>query len=119
METEFKRTTDHEAIRAWVVEHDGAPIYSAGANAEEVIDIGFGPSVDESLQISWDEFFERLDTNGLAFRYTQNVIRGQEKLSYSFVAANSPSDTSDDETELPEDNEVAEENINNSFSGDE
>ncbi len=118
MDTEFKRTTNHDVIRQWVEEHDGTPINSAGVNAEEIIDIGFGSAVDESLKITWDEFFERLDTNGLAFRHSEDVIRGQENLSYSFISASSPSDTQEDETEFPESNELAEENINNSFSGD-
>lgn len=117
-DSEFKRTLDHDTIRQWIEEHSGTPINTADTNSDEIIDIGFGPTIGDSQKITWDEFFERFDTNKLAFRYTDDVVRGQEKQSYSFISSDSPSDSHDDETEFPESNELAEENINNEFSGE-
>lgn len=46
------------------------------------------------------------------------VVPGEENQAYSFISADSPSDVFEDETELPEVNELAQENVKNNFSGE-
>jgi hypothetical protein len=108
---EFQRTTDHESIRAWVEEHRGTPVVIAGEEGE-VLDFAFGDLTGFDT-ITWEDFFDRFDAEGLAFRYSSGeVIPGEEQLSYSFIPEDAPSDTLEDTTELVDDNELAEENLN-------
>ncbi len=118
MEQKFIRTTDHDTIRNWIEEHNGTPASPVGAKNHDMVDIAFGTDMAGYKEIPWDYFFERLDTNNLIFRYSNTVVRGQEKSSYSFISEENPSDSKDDETEFVEANELAEENINNSEAGD-
>jgi hypothetical protein len=106
----FQRTTDHDEIRAWIEEHRGTPVVIAGEDGE-VLDFAFGDLTGFDT-LTWEEFFDRFDAEGLAFRYSSGeVIPGEEQLSYNFVPEDAPSDTHEDPTELVEENELAEENL--------
>lgn len=69
-----KATTDHDTIRQWVEKHGGCPAHVKSTGASEdpgILRIDFtGFSGQDTLEkISWDEFFEAFDENGLAFLY--------------------------------------------------
>lgn len=114
MDEIFNRTVDHDIIRDWIEERNGTPVTILGADDEEVIDIAFGPQTPDFEAITWEEFFERFDQSGLVFQYTDETIPGEEKQGYNFVSADESTDL-DDETELPEVNGLADENLNNDF----
>ena len=67
-----RRTIDHEEIREWVASRGGRPARRRGMGAARAfavtIDFG-GHSASEREPISWDEFFDHMDRNGLAFSY--------------------------------------------------
>lgn len=106
----FQRTTDHEAIRAWVEEHRGTPVTVPGTEGAQVLDFAFGDLTGFDT-LTWEEFFDRFDAEGWTFRYSDEVIPGEEQLSYSFIPEDAPSDSLENETELVDDNELAEENV--------
>jgi hypothetical protein len=69
-------TTDHNAIRRWAEERGGTPasVTSTGNGDDPgILRINFnepGGDDDANLEeISWDEWFEAFDDNGLAFLY--------------------------------------------------
>jgi len=65
-------TTDHETIRRWTEARKGTPSRVKGTGDAEdagLLRLDFGEK-DEGLEpISWEEFFEKFDENGLAFLY--------------------------------------------------
>jgi hypothetical protein len=69
-----KATIDHDTIRNWVQKHGGCPAHvkSTGSKRDPgILRIDFtGFSGQDTLEkITWDEFFESFDSNGLAFLY--------------------------------------------------
>lgn len=69
-----KATIDHETIQSWVEERDGCPAHVKGTGSGDdpgIIRIDYtGFSGTSSLEeISWEEFFEAFEANGLAFLY--------------------------------------------------
>jgi hypothetical protein len=73
---EAKTTTDHDEIRQWVELRGGKPAHVAetGSSGDPgVLRIDFNePGGDDDArleEISWDEWFEAFDENGLAFLY--------------------------------------------------
>jgi hypothetical protein len=82
MTGESKVTTDHEAIRRWVESHGGRParVKDTGHGDDPgILRIDFpGDGDDEGLEpISWDEWFEWFDRNGLAFVYQDEKADGE------------------------------------------
>jgi hypothetical protein len=78
-----KTTTDHEEIRQWAEERGAKPACVKGTGGKRdtgMIRLDFpGYSGSESLQeISWDEFFEAFDENGLALLYQEKTKGGQK-----------------------------------------
>lgn len=75
-------TTDHEEIQRWAEERGAHPACVKGTGRNEVgmIRLDFpGYSGAESLQeISWEEFFEKFDAQGLALLYQQTTKGGQK-----------------------------------------
>ncbi|MBB4637718.1 hypothetical protein [Longimicrobium terrae] len=64
-------TTDHDFIRRWVEERGGTPSHVKRTGDKEdpgILRIDFpGYSGKDSLEeISWEEFFEKFEENGLA-----------------------------------------------------
>jgi hypothetical protein len=82
--SESKVTTDHEEIRRWVEERGGRPavVKSTRGKGDEtgILRIDFpGYSGEGSLEpISWEEFFEKFDREGLAFVYQEETASGQK-----------------------------------------
>ncbi len=65
-------TTNHDFIRRWVEERGGKPAAvkrTGGSDDPGILRIDFpGFSGGDSLEeISWDEWFEKFEENGLAF----------------------------------------------------
>ena len=75
-------TTDHEQIRQWAESRGGKPACvrgTGGGGDTGLLRIDFpGYSGGDSLQeISWDEFFEKFDEQGLALLYQDTTKDGQ------------------------------------------
>jgi hypothetical protein len=76
-------TTDHDQIRSWAEERGAHPACVRGTGRRGdtgMIRLDFpGYSGGESLEeISWDEFFEKFDEQGLALVYQDKTARGQK-----------------------------------------
>jgi hypothetical protein len=71
-DNESKTTTDHDEIRRWAEERGGKPARVKGTEAGEddagILRIDFpGGAGEEQLEhISWDEWFQKFDEQGLA-----------------------------------------------------
>lgn len=85
-------TTDHNQIRHWTEERGGLPACVQGTGSSS--DIGMiriefpdAPnSRDEKLEeISWDDFFEKFDDQGLALIYQDKLARGGQSNFYKLV----------------------------------
>jgi hypothetical protein len=110
------RTTDHEIIRNWILEHNGVPAVVRGTAGEDgdgsVLRLTFGKLDEKNMQrISWNEFFAIFDIRRLRFRYEDQITPGDAGVSYAFESIDQPRETVDDETELPEDVDNVEENM--------
>jgi hypothetical protein len=83
MPAETRTTTDHEEIRRWAEARGGRPAAVAGTGSEAdpgILRIAFPDvpeSEDENLEeISWEEWFEAFDRNGLALVYQEETAEG-------------------------------------------
>lgn len=82
VETGSKITTDHEEIKTWVEERDGKPgVMRTTEHSEQppalVIDFP-GHTGEESVEeITWEEFFGRFESEGLAFVYKDDTAGGE------------------------------------------
>jgi hypothetical protein len=88
--SESKTTTDHDEIRKWVEAHDGVPASVRGTENGEsagVLRIDFpGGAGDDRLEpISWDEWFEKFDEEGLAFLYQERKASGEDSTFFKLV----------------------------------
>jgi hypothetical protein len=75
-------TTDHEQIRKWAEARGGKPAHVKGTGGSDdtgILRIDFpGYSGGGKLEeISWDEFFEKFDAQGLALVYQEKTAEGQ------------------------------------------
>ncbi len=81
-EAEAQITTDHDEIRQWVEGRDGRPARVKGTeskNSAGLLRIDYpGFSGEDTLEeITWEEFFEAFDKNGLAFLYQDETKDGK------------------------------------------
>ena len=81
---ESRTTTDHDEIRQWAEERGGLPSCVQGTGGSEDIGMiriefpGKPRARDESLEeISWDEFFDKFEDEGLALVYQEETSGGQ------------------------------------------
>ena len=84
-------TSDHEEIRQWAEERGAKPACVRGTGGKGdtgVLRLDFpGYSGAESLQpISWDDFFEKFDEQGLALLYQESTAKGQKSNFNKIVA---------------------------------
>jgi hypothetical protein len=89
--SESKTTTDHDEIRKWVEDHDGRPVSIRGTEnggSAGVLRIDFpGGAGDDRLEpISWDEWFEKFDDEGLAFLYQERKASGEDSTFFKLVS---------------------------------
>jgi hypothetical protein len=91
---ESKTTTDHDEIRRWVEERGGRPARVKGTERGDDVGIlrvdfsgdGDGDDDDDALEpISWEEFFDEFDREGLAFLYQEKTADGQLSRFNKFV----------------------------------
>lgn len=78
---EAKTTTDHKTIRQWAEERGGRPARvkdTGGKGDPGILRLDFGDPDPSLEEISWDEFFEKFEENGLAFLYQEETASGQE-----------------------------------------
>jgi hypothetical protein len=120
----YRVTIDHEEIKRWVKEHGGEPAIfkaasmPAGGHPSEdsavedsgILRIKFRKD-DKSTPIAWQEFLDRFESGKLAFRYTDKVKKGEEELAFTFADRDAMGRDHDDLTALPDDNDLAEENM--------
>jgi hypothetical protein len=69
---EATKTTDHDEIRRWVEERGGRPAHvteTAEGDDAGILRIDFADPDERLSEMSWDEWFEAFDENGLAFLY--------------------------------------------------
>jgi ferritin-like metal-binding protein YciE len=84
-------TTDHDQIRRWAEERKATPacVRGTGKRGDSgIIRLDFpGYSGGESLQkISWDDWFEKFDDQGLALLYQDRTAGGQKSNFNKLVA---------------------------------
>jgi hypothetical protein len=63
----MRLTADHGEIRRWVEEQGGCPARVPAAAGRDRLAVTFEDA--ECEEISWDDFFERFEREGLAFAY--------------------------------------------------
>jgi hypothetical protein len=85
MSGESNTTTDHDEIKRWAEARGGRPaaVSSTGSgNDPGILRIEFpgAPQSDDDAleEISWDEWFEAFDANGLALIYQDQTSDGEE-----------------------------------------
>jgi hypothetical protein len=87
---ESTTTNDHEAIRKWVEERGGQPAAVSGTGGGDdagILRIQFpGYGSDENLEeISWEEFFDKFEKNGLTFLYQERTKDGSLSRFFKFM----------------------------------
>lgn len=90
MASESKTTTDHDAIRQWVEEHDGKPASVRGtedANDAGVLRIDFpgGAGEDQLEHVEWETWFEKFEDQQLAFLYQEEKASGEDSTFFRLV----------------------------------
>jgi hypothetical protein len=89
-QADTRTTTDHDEIRRWVEEHGGKParVRSTG-NGDDPgvlrIDFPGGAGEDELEPVSWDEWFQKFDDEGLAFLYQESKASGEDSTFFKLV----------------------------------
>jgi hypothetical protein len=94
--SEAKTTTDHEQIKQWVEERGGHPARVKGTDKEDtsgvlVIDYPGYTGTQTLEAISWDEFFQGFEENGLAFLYQEETKDGEDS-RFSKLISREPAD---------------------------
>jgi hypothetical protein len=88
---ESKQTTNHDEIRQWVEARGGKPASIVGTKrgGEEAgllrIDLPGGASNPPLEPISWDDFFQKFDEEGLAFLYQDQKADGSPSTFCKFI----------------------------------
>jgi hypothetical protein len=91
-ESQSDTTIDHDEIRRWAEERDGAPATVKGTgkkNDAGILRLDFEPKDQELEEISWDEFFDKFEQEGLAFLYQEQTAEGKVSRFHKFVPARS------------------------------
>lgn len=89
--SDAQTTTDHDTIRTWVEDRDGVPASVAGTErkSEDVgilrFDFPGGAGEDKLTHISWDEWFEKFEEEGLALLYQDKKADGETSTFFKIV----------------------------------
>ena len=83
--SESATTTEHDTIRRWAEERDGAPARVEGQGEGGILRIDFGEPEPRLETISWDKFFEIFEENKLAFLYQDTTQDGSVSRFNKFV----------------------------------
>ncbi|MFC3167484.1 MULTISPECIES: hypothetical protein [Paracoccus] len=79
-------TQDHDTIREWAESRDGHPAMVETKGEGGILRIDFGEEEEGLTRISWDEFFEIFDENGLHFLYQDETAGGDTSRFNKFVS---------------------------------
>ena len=79
-------TRDHDTIRTWAEARDGHPAKVDTGGKGGILRIDFGEPEEGLKQISWEEFFEIFDTEGLQFLHQEKTEDGQISRFNKFVS---------------------------------
>jgi hypothetical protein len=90
-DNESKTTTNHDEIRRWAEERGGKPATITGTESggedAGVLRIDFpGGAEDRLEEISWDDWFQKFDSENLAFLYQEQVKSGEESRFFKLVS---------------------------------
>jgi len=90
MASQTKSTKNHDEIRCWVEEHGGKPVTVKGTeNGDDAgvlrIDFPGGAGEDRLEEISWDEWFSKLDENDLTFLFQEQKASGEDSTFFKLV----------------------------------
>ena len=91
MASKTKTTTDHDEIRRWVEEHGGKPASVRGTEnggGPGVLRIDFpgGAGEDQLEHIGWDDWFQKFDSENLAFLYQERKASGEDSTFFKLVS---------------------------------
>jgi len=93
----WQATTDREQIREWAEDHETVPVLAEGRGLRLL-----SASDDRGERLSWDEFFERLETESLALRYRETETRGADQPAYELVDRDEITEETGSEQEAPD-----------------
>jgi hypothetical protein len=88
MSKEAQTTTDHATIRRWAEERGGRPAAVAETHSDKdagILRIDFGEEDEGLEEISWEQFFEKLDSSNLAFLYQDEAKGGGTSRFFKLV----------------------------------
>ncbi len=93
MAGESKVTTDHEEIKKWAEERRGVPVLDKEAETGKgkigTLQICFPDynvaGKNKLEEISWEEFFETFDDNGLLFVYRDLTSDGERSRFFKLI----------------------------------
>lgn len=80
-------TTDHETIKAWVENRGGTPAQVSGQadDAGSLYIVEEGEAMEGLDSISWEEFFETFEAEGLAFVYQDRDVGETNEWLYDLI----------------------------------
>jgi hypothetical protein len=81
-------TTDHETIREWVENRGGTPAHTSGRGDDDASSL-YIVREDEEMEglepISWDDFFETFEAEGLAFVHQDRDVGETDEWLYDLI----------------------------------
>lgn len=86
--SESKTTKDHSEIQRWAEARGGKPATVSGTGREEeagILRLDFDPPDRGLKEITWDEFFEKFDSDDLSFLYQDKTLDGKISRFHKFV----------------------------------
>lgn len=119
----YQTTTDHNEIQRWIERHGGKPAVLKGTTNESnfgALRIDFQDHPDLEA-ISWDAFFDRLESGNLAFSYNDEFPEGGNPEDHFKLVSRDDTAGLEDRTEMPDagDAERADDNLYGSAPADE
>lgn len=103
-------TANQEEIRSWIEEHSGVPVFvkgveENGGESPDMLHVAFGPLAPDMEELSWEEFFERLENEQLALEYEDGVEKEQTP-DFTFVDRDRAREELYPEEELPDTGDI-------------
>ena len=81
-------TTDHQEIQHWVESRNGFPATVKNTSPDDeagILRIGFDRQEKELEEVDWDTFFDKFETESLAFLYQEKTEDGAPSRFCKFV----------------------------------
>jgi hypothetical protein len=86
--SQAKTTLDHDEIRKWAEKRGGSPASVRGSEGDEepgLLRLDFEPADKELEPISWDDFFEKFESESLAFLFQEATADGSLSRFHKFI----------------------------------